>query len=175
MLFRETDLKGACIIEPEKIADNRGFFARCYCAREFEKHGLNPKVVQCNISHNAKKGTLRGMHMQISPYGEDKLIRCTRGSIYFVIIDMRQNSSSFKKNIGITLDSGNHQMIYVPKGFANGYMTLEDDTELFYQMSEFYTPESAIGYRYNDPAFGIKWPMEVKVISERDRNYPDFE
>lgn len=175
MIFNETQLKGACIIEPEELSDERGFFARSYCFREFEKHGLNPRVVQCNISYNASQGTLRGMHYQVAPYEEAKLVRCTRGGLYDVIVDLRPDSESYLKHFGVLLDARNRKMLYIPEGFAHGFLTLEDHTEVFYQMSEFYQPNSARGFRWNDPAFGIRWPQEVSVISERDRTYPDFQ
>jgi dTDP-4-dehydrorhamnose 3,5-epimerase len=176
MLFTETILKGAYLIEPEKLEDERGFFARSFCVREFEKHGLNPRLVQCNISHNIKKGTLRGMHYQKAPCAEAKLVRCTRGAIYDVIVDLRPDSPGFKMNFGIRLDGSNRKMLYIPEGFAHGFITLEDDSEVFYQMSEFYSPQHAAGFRWNDPFFRIQWPpLEVAVISERDKTYPDFE
>jgi dTDP-4-dehydrorhamnose 3,5-epimerase len=175
MIFIETKLKGAYLIEPEKLEDERGFFARSYCLKEFEKHGLNPRIAQCNISSNTNKGTLRGMHYQLSPHEEAKLVRCTMGSIYDVIVDLRQGSPTYKKYFGVTLGSENRKMLYISEGFAHGFITLEDNTEVFYQMSEFYAPDSARGFRWNDPVFGIQWPRDVAVISERDRNYPDFE
>jgi dTDP-4-dehydrorhamnose 3,5-epimerase len=174
MIFKETSLKGAFIIDLERLKDERGFFARSWCQKEFETHGLNPRLVQCNVSFNKKKGTLRGMHFQVAPYEEAKLVRCTMGAIYDVIIDLRTDSPSFKKHIGVILNPENRTMFYTPEGFAHGFLTLEDDTEVFYQMSEFYDPGSARGVRWNDPAFGIQWPSEVKVISERDQTYPDF-
>ena len=174
MIFRESSLRGAWVIEPEEIIDNRGFFARSYCFTEFEKHGLNSRVVQCNISYNIQAGTLRGMHYQAEPYEEAKLVRCTKGAIYDVIVDLRRGSPSFRKHFGVTLSAENHKMLYVPEKFAHGFLTLEDQTEVFYQMSEIHAPESARGFRWNDPAFGIEWPMEPAVISERDRNYPDY-
>jgi len=174
MIFKETKLKGAYLIEIEKNEDERGFFARSYCFREFEEHDLNPRVLQCNISFNAKKGTLRGMHYQASPYEEAKLVRCNSGGIYDVIIDLRRDSTTYLKHYGVRLDSENGLMLFIPEGFAHGFLTLEDNTEVFYQMSEFYAPECARGYRWNDPTFGIHWPVEVEVISDRDRSYPDF-
>lgn len=175
MLFTETILKGAYLIEPEKLEDERGFFARSFCVREFEQRGLNRRLVQCNISHNIRKGTLRGMHYQKAPYAEAKLVRCTRGAIYDVIVDLRPDSPCFKMNAGIRLDETNRIMLYIPEGFAHGFITLEDDSEVFYQMSEFYSPQHAAGFRWNDPFFGIQWPLEPAVISERDKTYPDFE
>lgn len=174
MIFTETKLKGAFVIEPEKIDDERGFFARTWCAREFEEHRLNPNLVQCNISFNKKRGTLRGMHYQKVPHEEVKLVRCTLGSIYDVIIDFRFDSLSYKQWFSVNLSAENRKMIYIPEGLFHGFLTLEDNTEVFYQMSEFYTPECASGVRWNDPSFGIDWPGDVLVISEKDRTYPDF-
>jgi len=174
MIFTETSLKGAFLIEPERLEDERGFFARTWCQREFEAHGLNSRLVQCNISFNKKMGTLRGMHYQVAPYEEARLVRCTQGAIYDVIIDLRPESSTFKQYIAAVLTAQNRTMLYVPEGFAHGFLTLEDNTEVFYQMSEFYAPEYARGVRWNDPAFGIQWPAEIQVISDRDQNYPDF-
>ena len=162
------------MIEPEMHEDHRGFFARTFCRREFEANGLNPDVVQCNISFNRRKGSLRGMHFQASPYSEAKLVRCTAGSIYDVIIDLRPSSSSFKKHIGVELSARNRKMLYIPEGFAHGFQTLEDDTEVFYQMSQFYSAEHSRGVRWDDPAFGISWPPGDRIIIERDRTYPDF-
>jgi dTDP-4-dehydrorhamnose 3,5-epimerase len=174
MIFTETKLKDVYIIDIEKLEDERGFFARSWCQREFEAHGLNSRLVQCNISFNAKKGTLRGMHYQVKPFEEAKLIRCTRGTIHDVIIDIRPDSSTFRKYAGLRLTADNRRLLYVPEGFAHGFLTLEDNTEVFYQMSEFYAPDYARGLRWNDPAFGIEWPSHVQVISERDHSYPDF-
>jgi dTDP-4-dehydrorhamnose 3,5-epimerase len=175
MIFTETKLKGAYFIEIEKHEDERGFFARSWCSREFEAHGVSPRLVQCNISFNKIKGTLRGMHYQTDPFAEAKLIRCTMGSIYDVIVDLRPDSPSFKQYVGIVLTRDNHKMVYVPEGFAHGFLTLEDNTEVFYQMSEFYAPDHAKGFRWNDPLFGIVWPSELQTISDRDLSYPDFE
>jgi len=173
--FTETPLKGAYLIQPEPNSDERGFFARTWCMREFGAHGLETRLVQCNISYNRKKGTLRGMHYQAAPFEEDKLVRCTRGAIYDVIIDLRRNSESFGEHFGVALTAENRTMIHIPKGFAHGFLTVEDDAEVLYQMSEFYTPECARGFRWNDPAFDIEWPGEVQVISGKDRSYPDFD
>ncbi len=174
MIFKETKLKGAFVIEPERLCDSRGFFARTFCQREFIQHGLNPRVVQCNVSFNKKKGALRGIHHQIAPRQEDKLIRCTNGAIYDVIIDLRPESSTFKEWFSVELTSENRKMVYVPKSFSHGFMTLKDNTEVFYQMSEFYFPEYARGIRWNDPAFKIEWPEKITSISEKDMNYSDF-
>ncbi len=174
MKFLETKLKGAFVIEPERLKDGRGFFARSWCRREAEAHGLRADWVQCNISFNDKKRTLRGMHFQAPPFEEIKLVRCSRGAIYDVLIDLRSDSPTFGEWIGVELTADNRRMTYVPKGLAHGFLTLEDQTEVFYQMSEFYVPALARGVRWNDPAFGIEWPTEVAVITERDRSYPDF-
>lgn len=174
MIFTETALKGAFVIEPERLEDERGFFARTWCKREFESHGLGTQWAQCSISFNHKKGTLRGMHFQAAPHAESKLIRCTRGSIYDVIIDLRLDSPTCTQWIFVEMSAQSSKMIYVPEGFAHGFLTLEDDTEVFYQMSEFYAAECAGGVRWNDPTFGIVWPAEVRVINARDNNFPDF-
>ena len=172
--FNETRLKGAFVVEPERFNDERGFFARSFCQREFDEHGLESRLVQCNVSQNVLQGTVRGMHMQRPPHGEVKLVRCTRGSLYDVIIDFREDSPTYLEHVGVELTAQNYRMLYIPLGFAHGFMTLEDDTEIFYQMSEFYAPGHAAGYRWNDPVFRIKWPSKVRVISQRDRDYPDF-
>lgn len=174
MIFTKTKLKDAYIIDIERMEDERGFFARAWCQKEFLAQGLASTLAQCSVSFNAKQGTLRGMHYQIKPYEETKLVRCTRGSMYDVIVDMRQDSASFGQHIGVTLSADNRRMLYVPEGFAHGFLTLEDNTEVFYQMSEFYAPESSKGFRWNDPFLKINWPTDVQVISERDRQLPDF-
>jgi len=174
MLFAETKLKGAFVIELEPHTDERGFFARSWCRREFEAHKLNSNLVQCDVSFNAKKGTLRGLHYQTEAFEEAKLVRCTRGAVYDVIVDIRPDSPTFRHYVGVLLTADNRLSLYVPEGFAHGFLTLEHSTEVFYQMSEFYAPEAARGFRWNDPAFGIEWPSEVMIISERDRTYPDF-
>lgn len=174
MKFIKTRLEGAFLIEPERLEDKRGFFARTWCKREFEDNGLNTNLVQCNISYNKQKGTLRGMHHQVYPSEEVKLVRCTSGAIYDVIVDIRPGSPSYKLWIAVELSAENRKMIYIPGGFSHGFMTIEDDTEVFYQMSAFYAPEYARGIRWDDPAFGIEWPKEIAVISEKDKSYPDF-
>ena len=174
MNFIETKLKGAFVVEPERLEDARGFFARTWCKREFDTHGLNPNLAQCNISFNKKRGTLRGMHYQKAPHEEAKLVRCTIGAIYDVVVDLRPKSPTFKDWFSVELTAENRKIIYIPKGFCHGFMTLEDNTEVFYQMSEFYTPEFSRGFRWNEPAFSITWPEDVKVISEKDLQYPDF-
>ena len=175
MIFHETKLPGVFEIHLEPKGDGRGFFARSWCQREFEKHGLNPITVQCNVSFNEKKGTLRGMHYQGDPHPEAKLVRCTQGSVYDVVVDLRPGSTTFKKWISVILTTANRSMIYVPEGFGHGFLTLEDRTEVLYQMSEFYYPELSRGVRWNDPAFQFDWPAQPMVMSDRDRAYPDFE
>jgi dTDP-4-dehydrorhamnose 3,5-epimerase len=175
MKFVETKLKGAFIITPDLIEDDRGFFARIFCRQEFEKHGLNPDLVQCNISFNKAKGTLRGMHYQIAPSAEVKLVRCTAGAICDVIIDLRSGSPTFKQWVAAELSEKNHRLLYVPEGFAHGYQTTEPLSEVFYQVSSSYNPASERGVRWNDPAFGIEWPLPVSVISKKDESYPVWE
>ena len=175
MIFTETELKGAFVVESERIEDERGFFVRTWDRQEFEAHGLNPRLVQCNISFNKRAGTLRGMHYQAAPHEEAKVVRCTRGAMYDVIIDLRPSSPTFKRWTAVELTACNRLMLYVPEGFAHGFQTLEDETEVFYQMSEFYHPESARGVRWDDPAFGIEWPLKEKVVSVRDGSFEDFD
>jgi len=174
MVFCETKLRGVFAIHPAPHADERGFFARTWCQREFEAQGLAAQPVQCYLSVSTRRGTLRGMHFQAPPYAEAKLVRCTRGAIYDVVLDLRPQSETFKHWISVVLTASNHEMIYVPEGCGHGFLTLEDDTEVAYQMSQFYDADSARGVRWNDPAFQIAWPEEVAVISDRDRTYPDF-
>jgi dTDP-4-dehydrorhamnose 3,5-epimerase len=174
MIFTETELEGAFVIEPERLEDERGFFARTWCQREFQAHELNPRLVQCSISFNKKKGTLRGMHYQVPPYEETKLVCCTMGAIHDVIIDLRTHSRTFKRWVAVELTAQNRRALYIPEGLAHGFQTLEDNTEVFYQMSEFYHPEASRGVRWNDPAFRIVWPNDIIVISDKDREYPDL-
>ena len=175
MKFIETPLKGAYVLEPELLEDSRGFFARTWDLNEFKALGLNPCIVQCNVSMNWKKGTLRGMHYQARPHAEVKLLRCTSGAMFDVIVDIRPGSPTFKKWFGVELTAENHRMLYIPEDFAHGFQTLTDKCEVFYQMSEFYTPAAARGFRWNDPDIGIKWPMEPTAIAERDAGYLIFE
>ena len=175
MLFHATKLDGAFIIEPERINDERGFFARSWSREEFEAHGLDPRLVQCSISYNYVKGTLRGMHYQTAPYEEAKLVRCTRGAIYDVIVDLRPGSRTLAEWQAVELNADNRLMLYVPPGLAHGYLTLTDDVDVCYQMSEHYNADHATGVRWDDPAFGIEWPGEVRVISSRDTSYPPFQ
>ena len=174
MIFVETKLRGAFLVEPDKFEDERGFFARAWSGREFAAQGLDARLLECNISFNKRKGTLRGMHYQTEPFTQPKLVRCTRGAIYDVAVDLREDSPTFRQWAAAELTAKNLLMLYVPAGFAHGFQTLEDDTEVFYQVSEVYAPETARGVRWNDPAFGIEWPLEVTVINERDNNYADF-
>ena len=173
VIFTQTQLKGAYLIDLERMEDERGYFARSWCQREFLAHGLEAKVVQCNLSFNKKKGTLRGMHFQLPPYAEAKLVRCVRGGIYDVIIDVRPDSSTFLQWLGVELTADNGRILYVPKGFAHGFQTLNNDVELFYQMSEFYTPAYARGVRWDDPLFHITWPPASRTLSARDQEYED--
>ncbi|HLH32610.1 MAG TPA: dTDP-4-dehydrorhamnose 3,5-epimerase [Terriglobia bacterium] len=174
MKFHNTSIGGAFEIDVEPIRDQRGYFARTWCEHEFGALGLNSHVAQCNISYNRKKGTLRGMHFQHPPYEEAKLVRCVRGAIYDVVLDLRRNSPTFKGWTAAVLTAKKYNMMYVPEGCAHGFLTLEDETEVFYQMSEAYNEKASSGVRWNDPAFRIVWPSAVEVISERDRSYPDF-
>ncbi|MEB3179436.1 MAG: dTDP-4-dehydrorhamnose 3,5-epimerase [Nostocaceae cyanobacterium] len=172
MIFTETELKGAFIIELEPISDHRGFFARSFCAEEFAQHGLKPTVAQCNISLNHKKGTMRGMHYQLPPASETKLVRCIRGAIYDVIIDLRPESPTYLSHIAVELSAENRRALYVPEMFAHGYQTLTDDAEVIYQMGEFYQPGYAQGLNYDDPILDIQWPLPVTEISEKDATWP---
>ena len=174
MIFTATPMLGAVIIDVEPFEDERGFFARSFCSREFAAHGLSPHVAQCSISFNRTRGTLRGLHFQRPPHAEVKLVRCTAGVLYDVIIDLRPDSLTFRRHFGVELSARNRKMLYVPEGFAHGFQTLQDDTEVCYQMSTPFCRDAAAGVRWNDPAFAIDWPLAVTVISERDRTYPDF-
>ncbi len=174
MEFLTTKLPGVFEIRIEAKPDERGFFARTWCQEEFEAQGLAGKLVQCSLSFNKKKGTLRGMHYQIAPHVETKLVRCTQGAIYDVVLDLRPESPAFKDWVAVELTAEKRNMVYVPQGCAHGFLTLEDRSEVTYQMSEFQNADAARGVRWNDPAFQIKWSAKVEVISERDRNYPDF-
>lgn len=175
MIFIETKLKGVFVIELEKLEDTRGFFARTWDRTQFKNNNLNFKLVQCSISFSRKKGTIRGMHYQIHPYEETKIIRCTRGKIYDVVVDLRPKSETFKKWFSIRLDYKNHRMIYVPKGCAHGFQTLENNTEVFYQMSQVHNPSSERGLRWDDPTFNIKWPLKNKIISEKDKKWKIYD
>lgn len=175
MRFVETSLAGAFVVEIEPIEDERGSFARTFSRDEFDAHGLSTDIVQCSISFNKRRGTLRGMHFQAEPYGECKLVRCTTGSIYDVIVDLRPESATYRHWFGIDLTPVNGRMLYIPNGLAHGFQTLEDTTEVAYQISEPYRPKHARGVRFDDPAFRIEWPLQVTVISARDREYADLD
>lgn len=175
MFFTETALPGAFVVELEKREDERGFFARTFCAQEFRARGLTPHFVQCSTSFNIRRATLRGLHWQAPPRSEAKLIRVTRGSIYDVIVDLRPDSQTRLQHVAIELAAGNGRMLYIPEAFAHGFQTLEDDTEVSYQMSEFFDPEYTRGARWNDLAFKIKWPLPDPIMNDRDRSWPDFQ
>jgi len=174
MKFVSTPLAGAYVIELEPAFDERGFFARTWCRDEFATHGLNPSLSQCSLSWNKRKGTLRGMHFQDAPYQEAKLVRCSSGSIYDVILDLRPESATFKQWFAVELGAVNHKMLYVPEGFAHGFQALEDNSAVFYQISEAYRPEYARGVRWNDPKFQIRWPIPQPILSPRDAAFPDY-
>jgi dTDP-4-dehydrorhamnose 3,5-epimerase len=175
MIFRKTKLKGVFIIELEKHKDERGYFARTWCENEFKANGLNSSLAQANTALSFQKGTLRGMHYQTAPYEETKIIRCIRGSVFDVVIDIRPDSITYCQWLGIELSSENHTILYVPEGFAHGYKTLENNSEVFYLVSQFYTPDAERGIRWDDPAFNITWPETPDlIISEKDKNWPDY-
>jgi dTDP-4-dehydrorhamnose 3,5-epimerase len=175
VIFTPTPLAGAFVIEPEPLPDSRGLFARTWCRRELEARGLETRIAQCSTSFNKRKGTLRGMHYQVAPFAETKIVRCTRGSLHDVIVDLRPGSPTFGRHCAVVLSADNRKAMYVPTGFAHGFQTLEDDTEVLYQISEFYSPEHSRGLRWDDPALGIRWPEDERTISERDRSYPDVD
>ncbi|MCF6296960.1 MAG: dTDP-4-dehydrorhamnose 3,5-epimerase [Flavobacteriaceae bacterium] len=175
MKFNETSLKGAYVIEVDKLIDDRGFFGRLWCENELKKYNLNTNIVQSNMSLSKKKGTLRGIHFQKSPFQETKFVRCTKGSIYDVIIDLRPDSLTYKKWFGVKLTENNHKMIYVPENFAHGFLTLEDNSEVYYFVTQFYNSEAEVGIRWNDPNFNIEWPTEISEISEKDNTHLDFD
>jgi dTDP-4-dehydrorhamnose 3,5-epimerase len=174
MIFTPTELAGAYVIEPERFEDARGFFARTWCPRELEAHGLNPRLAQCSVTFNRLAGTVRGMHFQTAPHEEAKIVRCTAGAIHDVIIDLRPGSPTRRRWISAELSAENRRALYVPEGFAHGYITLRDDSEVLYMITEFHAPASARGVRWDDPAFGVTWPLPVRVIADRDRSYPDY-
>lgn len=174
MIYTETSLKGAFVIDPEPVADERGMFARVWCAQELELHGLCPRWVQSSVSVNRRKGTLRGMHYQVAPNEEVKLVRCTAGSIYDVIVDLRSTSPTYGQYVGLLLTADNHRSLYIPKQFAHGFLTLQDNSEVSYHMSEFYAPSSARGIRWDDPLLHIEWPEPIKMVSGKDLVWPGF-
>lgn len=175
MIFNPTPIDGAYVIELEPFADDRGFFARSFCAREFAERGLEPAVAQCNVSFNHRAGTLRGLHYQLPPAAETKLVRCTSGAIHDVIVDLRPESKSYLQHYGVELSASNRRALYVPGRVAHGYQTLVDATEVSYQVGEFYTPGAERGLRHDDPAFAIAWPLTVTLMSEKDRGWPRFD
>lgn len=175
MFFNPTPLSGAYLIELDKKADERGFFARTFCEQEFAQHGLPTQIRQVNNSLSVQKGTLRGMHYQLAPKAETKIVRCLRGALYDIILDLRVGSTTFGQSFGTELTADNRRLFYVPKGFAHGFITLTDNTEVLYFVDEFYSPENERGVRYNDPKFAIKWPAQPTVLSDKDRNYPSFD
>jgi len=174
MIFKTTEIEGAYTVELDKRADSRGFFARGWCCQEFDDRGLRNRIVQMNISFNRRKYTMRGFHYQVAPYQEDKLLRCVRGAVHDVVLDLRPDSPTFMRHIAVELSAENYRMLLVPKGCANAFLTLADETEVTYLVSEFYTPAAERGVRWNDPAFRIEWPAEPAVISEKDCSWPDF-
>ena len=175
MIFSPTQLDGVCLIEPERLSDARGFFARTWCQRDFEAHGLSAKLAQCSVSFNAQRATLRGLHFQATPYAEAKLVRVTRGAIYDVALDLRAESSTYLQWFATELSADNRRMLYIPEGCAHGFQTLTDEAEVCYQISENYVPDASRGVRWDDPAFGINWPLSDPSMSDRDRHYPDYE
>jgi dTDP-4-dehydrorhamnose 3,5-epimerase len=174
MIFSKTAIEGAFLIRPERLPDERGFFARTYCIREMEAHGLDPRVVQRSVSYNRCRGTLRGMHFQLPPHDENKIVSCSRGAIHDVIIDLRSGSQSYRRWLAVALTAEGFETLYVPRGCAHGFITLEDETVVNYDISDFHHPESARGVRFDDPAFAIEWPMAPVVINARDQAYPPF-
>jgi dTDP-4-dehydrorhamnose 3,5-epimerase len=172
VIFTETELSGAFIIDLERREDNRGFFARAFCQNEFTEHGLKPVIAQANLAFNKHKGTLRGMHFQFPPSAETKLVRCTRGAIVDIIVDLRPESPTYLQHVAVELSADNHRALYVPERFAHGYQVLEDITETSYQVGEFYAPEAEGGLRYNDPRLALTWPLPVTEITEKDRSFP---
>jgi dTDP-4-dehydrorhamnose 3,5-epimerase len=174
MIFQTTKIPGVFLIEPERLSDERGFFARTWCREEFLAHGLNPDLAQCSVSFNTLRGTLRGMHYQKAPHSEDKLVRCTRGAIYDVILDLRENSPTYKQWVAAELSANNLCMFYIPKGCAHGFQTLEDQTEVYYQISEFYEPQAGRTLRWDDPSFAISWPLPASCMSQKDLHASHF-
>jgi dTDP-4-dehydrorhamnose 3,5-epimerase len=171
MIFVETELKGAFVIELERREDNRGFFARAFCQKEFDAHGLKPLIAQANVASNRLKGTIRGMHFQYPPAAETKLVRCTRGAILDIIVDLRPESPTYRRHVAVELSEDNQRALYVPERFAHGYQVLRDNTDTSYQVGEFYTPGAEGGLRYDDPALGLRWPLPVTAISDKDREW----
>ena len=175
MIFKATKLRDAYVVDIQPFQDERGFFARTWCENEFTEQGLDPNLAQCSVSFNRRAGTVRGLHVQLPPYADSMLVRCTQGALYDVIIDLRTDSDSYMQWVGVELTAKNRRALYVPKGFAHGFMTMEDDTEAFYMISEFFAPDSARGIRWDDKRFDIQWPGPVNVISAKDLSYPDYD
>ncbi len=175
MIFTETKLKGAYIIDVRRLEDERGFFGRAWCKKEFEDHGLNGNIVQANVSYNVQKGTIRGMHYQVAPFAETKTIRCTSGKIYDVIVDLRPESETYRQWIGVELSAESFRMLYVPEGFAHGFITLEDHTSVHYMVTQYYTPGAEGGLRYDDPAFAIQWPILPTLVSAKDLSHKPYQ
>jgi dTDP-4-dehydrorhamnose 3,5-epimerase len=175
LIFTATAVPGVFVVEPERREDERGFFARTFCAREFAERGLDARIAQCSVSFNPRRATLRGLHYQAAPHAEAKLVRCTRGEIFDVAVDLRPDSTAFKRHVALTLSAEDRRALYIPPGCAHGFETLSDGCEVLYQISEYHVPEAARGVRWDDPAFAIAWPLSPAVISERDRSFPDFE
>jgi dTDP-4-dehydrorhamnose 3,5-epimerase len=175
MIFTKGPLPGTYVLRPERIEDQRGFFARTFCQHELAEHGLEINIAQANVSANHHRGTLRGMHYQAAPHQETKIVRCTRGGIYDVIVDLRPESEAHGEWMGVELTADNGHILYVPEGFAHGYLTLTPNTEVSYFVSEFYAPDAERGVRHDDPAFGIDWPIAVETISEKDASWPDYQ
>jgi len=174
VIFAPTELNGAYTLDPERRVDDRGYFARMWCRREFEQAGLNTSLAQSSVSFSPRRNTLRGMHWQAAPHGEVKIVRCTRGAIWDVIIDLRPESPTYMRHLGVELSADSGRALYIPEGMAHGFVTLVDGSEVFYQMSAFHEPAAARGVRWNDPAFGIEWPVSTPILHPRDASYPDF-
>ena len=172
MKFTETSLPGVYVLEMQLIGDSRGWFSRFWCQKEMQEHGIDFRIAQINASHNAESGTLRGLHYQRDPYGEAKVVSCTRGRVFDVAVDVRPDSPNYLQWFGMELDADNNRMLFIPAGFAHGYQVLEDDTKMLYLVSEFYTPEAEHGFRYDDPAIGIEWPREASSLSDKDQGWP---
>lgn len=174
MIFEETKLRGAFVITPERLEDERGFFARSFCIKEYADHGLFPIIVQCNLSFNKRRGTFRGMHFQAPPYEEDKIVSCVQGSVLDYIVDLRRESPTFRQWISVELSAENRKQLYIPRSFAHGFLTLTENSQVFYQMTEFYHPQAARGFRWDDPSFDIHVPLPIEAIAAKDKSFPPF-
>jgi dTDP-4-dehydrorhamnose 3,5-epimerase len=175
VIFTETKLKGAFVIDLERREDSRGFFARAFCQHEFQAHGLKPLIAQANVAHNRKKGTIRGMHFQYPPAAETKLVRCTRGAILDIIVDLRPESDTYLQHVAVELNEDNQRALYVPERFAHGYQALRDGTDTSYQVGEFYTPSTEGGVMYNEPRLKLEWPLPVTIVSDKDQAFPPLD